>query len=728
MLCSECTNIDFRLEIPKYPDTLFCVLHQTRQSFETSLATRCHLCLLVRGNLNDVESHNDVCEVLKAHIVLSVYWKRRATRHAFSLGQNISSVTVISRRGTSALDLIEPLPDSYSFDDAGSLPPEINPQAPVVTVHTKTRQSKRRRVDKPVSQVTLSDSSKARDNDSFTGSSANLELAHFWLRQCLDQHSHCKINHPTGTKTPLPTRLINIDQFDNPFLEDTNAQTKGPYIVLSYAWGDGKRVLTTRSNYQDHKQGLPVQTLPQTFADAIKVARGLNYRYIWIDAFCIIQDDKQDLARELPKMGDIYRYAVLTIYGEGAQSAHTGLFVNRDPYMYRPCKVSISISTESASLQKEATLATTCNGPDYLSPRGWILQERILSSRCLMFGKQMSWICSMGEAQETRPVPRPMPPPVQGSNSWISERLRLSFYTAIAANKSSRDIRSLSKQFDIWYVMVESYSDKELSFISDNLNAVSGLAALFHQAHNVTYAVGLWKEDIAFGLAWYVRLNDKRPVSEKEDGPSWSWASVGKVRIKFRSCARISSPAPQVLVEVIDITYDTISTLNPYGSVSKGVLHLRAPLKKAILRYSDAFIAERSEISYGRAGPGLHPIDVREQPRYAALLLHPDTSSPVAEAALDRHPSGLAVGFGTTSSSSIDVWCVLLHVQRDRDGLYGTVIVLRASKTDASMFQRLGLGFLGDRGLSWFGVQHEKGTLNRGRSLQSLVKEEVQVM
>lgn len=110
MLCSECTKIDFRLEIPKYPDTLFYVLHQTRQSFETSLATRCRLCLLVRGNLNDVESHNDVCKVLKAHIVLSVYWKRCAARHASSLGQNVSSVTVISRQGISALDLVEAIP------------------------------------------------------------------------------------------------------------------------------------------------------------------------------------------------------------------------------------------------------------------------------------------------------------------------------------------------------------------------------------------------------------------------------------------------------------------------------------------------------------------------------------------------------------------------------------------------------------------------------------------
>lgn len=618
--------------------------------------------------------------------------------------------------------------DAYSFDHAKSSPPSINLQASVVVRNTKTRQSKRRRVDKPVSEAMPSNSSKVLDNDSFTGSSTNLELAHLWLRRCLDQHSHCKINHPVGTKTPLPTRLINIDELDNPFLEETNAQTKGPYIVLSYAWGDGKRVITTESNYQDHKQGLPVQTLPQTFADAIKVARGLNYRYIWIDAFCIIQDDKQDLSRELPKMGDIYRYAVLTIYGEGSQSAHTGLFVNRDPYLYRPCKVSISISTNNASLKKEVTMATTCNGPDYLSPRGWILQERILSSRCLMFGKQMSWICSMGEAQETRPVPQPIPPPVQGSSDWISERLRLSLYTAITANKSSRNLQHLSKQFDIWYVMLESYSDKELSFISDNLNAVSGLAALFHQAHNVTYAVGLWKEDIPFGLVWYVRLNDKRPVSEKKDGPSWSWASVGKVRIKFRSCARTSSPAPQVLVEVIDITYDTISTLNPYGSVNEGVLRLRAPQRKAILQYSDEFIAERSEICYGRASPGLHPIDAREQPRYAALLLHPDTSSPVAEAALDRHPSGLASGSDTTFPSTIDVCCVLLHVQRDRDGLYGTVLVLRVSKTDASMLQRLGLGFLGEKGLSWFGIQHEKGILNRGSSVQSLVKEEVQVM
>jgi hypothetical protein len=50
----------------------------------------------------------------------------------------------------------------------------------------------------------------------------------------------------------------------------------------------------------------------------------LGYKYLWIDAFCIIQSDETDKARELVKMDDIYRYALFTIYAKGLSSSKSG--------------------------------------------------------------------------------------------------------------------------------------------------------------------------------------------------------------------------------------------------------------------------------------------------------------------------------------------------------------------------------------------------------------------
>ncbi len=38
----------------------------------------------------------------------------------------------------------------------------------------------------------------------------------------------------------------------------------------------------------------------------MQVTRMLGHKDLWIDAFCIIQNDETDKARELVKMGDIY--------------------------------------------------------------------------------------------------------------------------------------------------------------------------------------------------------------------------------------------------------------------------------------------------------------------------------------------------------------------------------------------------------------------------------------
>ncbi|KAH7125931.1 heterokaryon incompatibility protein-domain-containing protein [Dactylonectria macrodidyma] len=720
MLCRACSEITFPSVITGHPNKRFHSLHQSHDALADALALGCDLCLLIAGKLDHTESHSDICYLLDAYVVLIC-----SCREPW-LGNNpcvekLSSISVATRRGNIVLQIIEPIPDKYAFLYAD--PPRLGPKLRSHTSAKAEPQRKRQRRLAQYSQPTSSEDESPQGHDMSTGSTKNFELAQIWLDQCHDHHSHCKVNQSSATSNPLPTRLINVEQAERPFLEETNARTKGQYVALSYAWGEGKRVLTEKKNYKAHQKCLPLRGLPKTFADAIKVTQALKYKYIWIDAFCIIQYDEKDLGRELPKMGDIYRYADFTIYSEGAESSHTGIFVTRDSRLYRPCKVPLAITTSKGISKGEVTVATTWNGQDYLKSRGWVLQERVLSSRCLIFGQQMAWACTMGHAQETRPVMQLKQPLPQSSTTWVPERMRLSLYAATTVPSGLGDVQRSRSHFDIWYTMLEEYGDKELSFEKDNIPALSGLAALFHKAHNTTYLGGLWKEDLHRGLAWYVGLNDERPVCDKETGPSWSWASVGKVRIKFRSWRRTLGLLQGTGADVLGVTYDVSGLINPYGLVEDGSINLSAPLRQAVLEYTSDYAESRLEKCYGGSSPLFDGIDARESPRYPALLLQYDTRQPVAEVALDR-PFHSTPGAGTLAAASVsrvEVWCLLLHVQEARGGSHGTLLVLERDKKDSKAFKRLGLGFLEEKYWPWFGLQSESV------NAKPLMKEKVKI-
>ncbi|KAH6680966.1 hypothetical protein B0J14DRAFT_470836, partial [Halenospora varia] len=51
---------------------------------------------------------------------------------------------------------------------------------------------------------------------------------------------------------------------------------------------------------------LPYDDLPKMILDAFYVARNLGMEYIWVDSLCIIQDNDNNLQKELRKMLQIY--------------------------------------------------------------------------------------------------------------------------------------------------------------------------------------------------------------------------------------------------------------------------------------------------------------------------------------------------------------------------------------------------------------------------------------
>ena len=52
---------------------------------------------------------------------------------------------------------------------------------------------------------------------------------------------------------------------------------------------------------------------PKVIKDAFLVTKKLGYRYLWVDRYCIVQDDAQEKHQQIKNMGSIYENARVTI-------------------------------------------------------------------------------------------------------------------------------------------------------------------------------------------------------------------------------------------------------------------------------------------------------------------------------------------------------------------------------------------------------------------------------
>ncbi|KAF5005499.1 hypothetical protein FDECE_8077 [Fusarium decemcellulare] len=147
---------------------------------------------------------------------------------------------------------------------------------------------------------------------------------HSCLKRC-EMYQKCQL-----VSFSLPTRLIDVGALDDAEvrLVETASLSQQPYVALSYCWGKAKVATTVTGNYQSMKRGITVSILPRTIQDAIKVTRKLKYRYLWLDAICIIQDSVSDWEAESAKMASVYRDAILTISAAVSNTATEG-FLDR---------------------------------------------------------------------------------------------------------------------------------------------------------------------------------------------------------------------------------------------------------------------------------------------------------------------------------------------------------------------------------------------------------------
>lgn len=125
----------------------------------------------------------------------------------------------------------------------------------------------------------------------------------------------------------LPLRLFDVgdQQRSNSIrLRISRSDERGCYCALSYRWGSKVPLRTTMRTLESHKRSIKDRHLPQTFRDAMRVTRCLGLRYLWIDALCIVQDDKNDWLRQAALMGSIYENCSATIAVHSAEDCAEG--------------------------------------------------------------------------------------------------------------------------------------------------------------------------------------------------------------------------------------------------------------------------------------------------------------------------------------------------------------------------------------------------------------------
>ncbi|KAI1467245.1 HET-domain-containing protein [Daldinia caldariorum] len=372
-------------------------------------------------------------------------------------------------------------------------------------------------------------------------------IARGWLQDC--QRSH----QCTVPSAFVPTRLIDVEDPRHPHLVETSSIEAEDYVTLSYVWGTKQNYVLTQETLPIMLDGLHIQSIPQTVAEAMEVTRQLGFRYIWIDALCIIQDSREDKINELPQMAKIYQYSAITIAAANSTGASESFLKPPHPPVFKvqPFQITIGrgvpefpfINLSLGFREEEPTLK------DPIDSRGWTLQEWALASRRLRFSSQgVQWTCNKliadpSSLNEHRDPPLQISPDGYVQNySGDASAIISTPWESTLSNKYAIDEAYKRREMSMTWIEIRSqYAQRSLTFPTDKLSAISAVAAMAAADNGMTYVAGLWKEALLVDLQWYYifRSHPTNKLSrvaaaatqehEDEDGfaaPSWSWASV----------------------------------------------------------------------------------------------------------------------------------------------------------------------------------------------------------
>lgn len=183
----------------------------------------------------------------------------------------------------------------------------------------------------------------------------------------------------------------------------------------------------------------------------MSVTRQLGLQYLWVDRYCIDQENKQEKHILISTMDEIYRQSEVTIIAAAGSDAAHGL-----PGISR-YQVRHSAWGRSQKIQVEYNPGFEIEISQW-SQRGWTYQESVLSRRRLVFTtSQIYFQCLRSYRWEL----------VKRDRRW--QKFTSQVFPLRGIGITSAEI------FD----RISEYSTRELSYDSDALNAFAGIFNAF---------------------------------------------------------------------------------------------------------------------------------------------------------------------------------------------------------------------------------------------------------
>ena len=433
----------------------------------------------------------------------------------------------------------------------------------------------------------------------------NLANLQYFLSNCMVNDESCRDGIDIDF---LPTRLIDLDQSEDGnmlYLVETRPEPVAAmysWMALSYCWGQDSvnQFRTTKENYSNHLAGFSLQSVSKVIQDAVVVARALRIkvRYLWVDAVCIVQDDREDWIRESRIMGDVYEGAYITLGAMASHSSNRGFLERRIPRsITMPFRSTIkpdikgsfrlhAVDIEPYCLRDASALGNY--GLDKAlsswNKRAWTLQERFLARRLLLFGKRaITFSCKRTCQIEPFLVP--------------TLRTETSFLT------KPHDPKSNPGWYSLWNSWIaEELSSRDLAFESDLFPCISGLAERASRSGTDKYVAGIWGSNLKMGLLWACKTSKGPTRATQEEhlaklnnpstyvAPSWSWASHKNV--EFSEFFAIVDSRHQFVDnrdEAEMEAWTTLLTSNPYGEISDAGLEYCGPFVVLSVRLGFTF-------------------------------------------------------------------------------------------------------------------------------------------
>ncbi|CZR60690.1 uncharacterized protein PAC_10586 [Phialocephala subalpina] len=352
-----------------------------------------------------------------------------------------------------------------------------------------------------------------------------IDRAKLWLTACVQGHPLCKAD-----SRKMPTRLVFLGSQPASGIETDGHQSQNVrlvesasldghvlYATLSHCWGGLDFLKLTTGEIDSFKESIPLTRLTKTFQ--VCFYRSIPPLSAFHDLYSLQKrtfdsritpdvserNSKSDWKKEAGLMASVYGGSYINIAASAAEDGSKGLFLRAQDYVQGVCISSTSSSADTPTYAvAPSTLYSDGITSTALASRAWTLQERLLAPRTLHFGfGDLFWECSTKDACESFPDQIPV------NGNWTS-----TLY-----------LRPRQLFREKWQTIIQLYSKAKLTYKTDKLVALAGIAREAQKVSGDEYVAGLWRTGIEELMCWTIntgcRLKDAlcRP-------PSWSWASV----------------------------------------------------------------------------------------------------------------------------------------------------------------------------------------------------------